>query len=660
VRVRPFWLGGRRLHLAVGRDISERKRAEEERRQSAERFRAIADYTYDWESWFGVDGKLLWVNPAVERITGYSVDECRAMPDFPMPIVAEPDRQAVAAQMKDAVQGSSRNDFEFRVRYKKGHLAWVAASWQPIYDSQGARLGYRSSIRDIADRKQAEEALRQSETYLAEAQKLSHTGSWAFDIASNKYVYVSEECRRIFELDGQEYPTREALSRLIHPEDWGRVQGDFEKLLRERVDTSTEFRIVLPSGAVKHIQTTRHPVLNHAGEAITIVGTVIDITERKRAEESLRESEERFRVGFEDAAVGITLVDTRGYAIQCNPALAKMLGYSEEEVRRMVFTDFTFPDDRELDWGLYRELMTGVRKKYEVDKRYVTKDGRLIWGHLIVSLVRDSDGAPKYALRMTEDITERKRAEQEREKLRQLEADLARMDRVSMLGELAASLAHEIKQPIAAAATNAKTCLRWIQRDPPEMQKAREATERIVKNVMRAAEIIDRNRSLYRRDTPKRQIVNLNQLIREMIALLHDAANRHSVSIHAALDAPLPAISADRVQIQQVLMNLMLNGIEAMNDTGGELTIRSKTTEEGHVLVSVSDLGVGLPVENPERLFDAFFTTKPQGSGMGLSISRRIIESHAGRLWATANPGRGATFHFTLPAEVKAVARRTG
>ena len=270
-------------------DITERKRDEEERRQSAERFRAIADYTYDWENWIGVDGKLLWVNPAVERITGYSVGECMVMLDFPIPIVAEADREAVAQQTREAVQGSSRNDFEFRVRHKDGHLAWVAASWQPIYDSRGARLGHRSSIRDIADRKRAEEALRQSEAYLAEAQRLSHTGSWAFDVASGKYVYGSEECVRIFELDAQEESrTREAVSRLIHPEDWPRVNEAFETSLREKVDTSSEFRITLPSGTVKHVHAIRHPVLNEAGDVVQLVGTVIDITERKRAEEERR------------------------------------------------------------------------------------------------------------------------------------------------------------------------------------------------------------------------------------------------------------------------------------------------------------------------------------------------------------------------------------
>jgi formate hydrogenlyase transcriptional activator len=292
VRVRPYQSGGRRFHLASSRNISERKRAEEERRQASERFRAIADYTYDWENWIGADGKLLWLNPAVERITGYSVDECMAMPDFPMPIIAEADRQKVVSQMREAVEGSSGYDFEFRVRRKDGLVAWVAASWQPIYDSRGARLGHRSSMRDITERKQAEEALRQSEAYLAESQRLSHTGSWAFDVAGNKYVYISEECSRIFELDAKEgLPTREAVSRLIHPEDWDKVQREFENLLREKVDTSSDFRVVLPSGATKHIQAIRHPVLNETGDVVTIMGTAIDVTERKRAEEELRRSE---------------------------------------------------------------------------------------------------------------------------------------------------------------------------------------------------------------------------------------------------------------------------------------------------------------------------------------------------------------------------------
>ena len=252
------------------------------------------------------------------------------------------------------------------------------------------------------------------------------------------------------------------------------------------------------------------------------------------------------------------------------------------------------------------------------------------------------------------DISERKRAEEERERLRQLEADLARINRVSMMGELAASLGHEITQPIAAATTNAQACLRWLQREPSEIGEARQSVSRIVDDLNRAAIIIDRNRSIYRRGAPQRELVDLNEIIRQMVILLDDAARRNSISIRTNLDAALPTTSADRVQLQQVLMNLMLNGIEAMKDVNGELSVTSKRTADGRLSISVSDAGIGLPGGEPERIFEAFFTTKPQGTGMGLSISRRIVESHGGRLWATPNTGRGATFQLTLPNEAVA------
>jgi PAS domain S-box-containing protein len=249
------------------------------------------------------------------------------------------------------------------------------------------------------------------------------------------------------------------------------------------------------------------------------------------------------------------------------------------------------------------------------------------------------------------DIEDREKAEQERERL----ADLAHVNRVGMMGELAASLSHELKQPITATITNAKTCLRWLGREQPDMEEAREATMRIVKDGNRAAEIIDRLRSLYKKSPPQRELVDVNEIVREMLLLLRGEANRYSISMRTELAPDLPKITADRVQLQQVLMNLMLNAIEAMKDTGGELTIKTELGQGGQLLISVRDTGVGLPIEQTDQIFNAFFTTKPQGSGMGLSISRSIVESHGGHLWATANSGRGATFYFTLPTAAEAV-----
>jgi signal transduction histidine kinase len=240
------------------------------------------------------------------------------------------------------------------------------------------------------------------------------------------------------------------------------------------------------------------------------------------------------------------------------------------------------------------------------------------------------------------DLTERKHAEEERERLRQAQDGLTHMGRVSMMGELAASVAHEIKQPIFAAVIRARTGLRWLQRQPPNIEKARELLSRIVEDATRAATIVDRNRSLYKRETSQRETVDLSEVIRDTIALLQEKARKNSILIRTQLDAVLPTISADRVQVQQVSMTLILNGIEAMKETRGELTITSETGEHSQVLISVRDSGVGLPAGNPEQIFEAFLTTKPEGTGMGLSISRRIIESHGGRLWASDDPGGGA------------------
>jgi PAS domain S-box-containing protein len=277
-------------------------------------------------------------------------------------------------------------------------------------------------------------------------------------------------------------------------------------------------------------------------------------------------------------------------------------------------------------------------------------DGQYRWFWARAVPLRDARGKILKWYGISTDIEDRKRAEQERETL---QADLAHVNRVSMMGELAASLSHELKQPIAAAIMNANTCMRWLKRDEPVVDEALEATRRIVKDGSRAAEVIDRIRSLYKKSPPQRHLVDVNQIIGEMIVLLRGEANRCAVSIRAELAADLAKITADRVQLQQVLMNLMLNAIEAMKETGGALMIKSQMGQDDHLLISVSDTGVGLPAEQADQIFNAFFTTKPQGSGMGLAISRSIVESHGGCLWATANSGRGAVFHFTLPTKAK-------
>ena len=254
---------------------------------------------------------------------------------------------------------------------------------------------------------------------------------------------------------------------------------------------------------------------------------------------------------------------------------------------------------------------------------------------------------------LRESIAQQKRAE---EALRQAQADLAHVHRVTTMGELTASLAHEVNQPIAAAGTDASTCLRWLTRDQPDLEEARAAAARVVKDATRAAEIVSRIRLLFKKDTSQRELVDINEIIREMIVLLSGEATRYSISFRTDLATNLPRVMADRVQLQQVLMNLMINGIDAMKDVDGtrELNIKSRRSENEHLLISVSDNGVGLPPEQADQIFNAFVTTKPNGTGMGLSISRSIVQAHGGRLWAHDNSPRGASFDFTLPTKVEA------
>jgi signal transduction histidine kinase len=375
--------------------------------------------------------------------------------------------------------------------------------------------------RERAERKKAEEALRRSEVYLAEAQRVSRTGSFGWDVSSGE-IYWSEETYRIFECEPTIKPTVQLVVDRTHPDDRMHLRQIMDRASIERSEFTAEHRLMMGDGSVKYVRAVAHPSTREARERLVFVGAIMDITERKRTEE-------------------------------------------------------------------------------------------------------------------------------ERERLRQLEADLARMNRVSMMGELAASLAHEIKQPIATAVMNAAVCRRLLHREAPDVTTAYEVASLMAADVKRAADIIDRVSSLYRRGTAEWELVDLNEIIRELTVLLGDRANRSSISIRIELAPGLPRTTADRIQLQQVLMNLMLNGIEAMQNTGGELTVASKRSEDGQLLISVSDSGIGLSVDEAERVFEAFFTTKPQGTGMGLSISRRIIASHGGCMWASPNTGRGATFQFTLP-----------
>jgi len=395
----------------------------------------------------------------------------------------------------------------------------------------------------------------------------------------------------------------------------------------------------------------QHEVPVTGRDELADLGRVFNDTARRLQDlyATLQQSEDRLRLVIDTIPAHVWSTRPDGSVDFINRRWLETSGVDVEDTRAWDLGSTVHPDDLARyvnEW--HAALATGQPMESEVRLRQADRKYRW-WLTRNVPLRNDVGNIIKW-YGTAIDIEDRKRAEQERERLRQLEADLAHVNRVSMLGELGASLSHELKQPIAAAITNADTCLRWLKRDQPDVEEASEAVTRIVEAGNRAAEIINRLRSFYTKSAPvERELVDVNELIPEMLVLLRSEANRHSLPMRTDLAADLPRVTADRVQLQQVFLNLMLNGIEAMKDSGGVLTIVSQLDNDDQLLISISDTGVGLPAEKADQIFNAFFTTKPQGSGMGLAISRSIVESHGGRLWASANSGRGATFHFTLP-----------
>jgi C4-dicarboxylate-specific signal transduction histidine kinase len=289
---------------------------------------------------------------------------------------------------------------------------------------------------------------------------------------------------------------------------------------------------------------------------------------------------------------------------------------------------------------------------FDFEHRLLMPDGSIKYVHIVAHALRDKSTALEFVGAVM-DVSERKRAE---EALRQAQADLEQVSRLNTIGELTASLAHEVNQPIAAAVTDASTCLRWLTRDHPDLEEAREAASRMVMDATRAAEIIKRIRLLFNKSAPERESIDINEIIREMIVLLRNEATQYSIFFRTDLAEDLARVMGDRVQLQQVVMNLVINAIDAMKDVDGtrELIIRSQQAEDGQLMVTISDNGIGLPPQQADQIFNAFFTTKPHGTGMGLRISRSIVESHGGRLWAGDNSPRGASFHLTVPTQVEA------
>ncbi len=382
-----------------------------------------------------------------------------------------------------------------------------------------------------------------------------------------------------------------------------------------------------------------------------------EIAERKLAEEKLRQeeqelkrSEERWRSVFDNSAVGVALTDLNGHFFATNPVYQQMLGYTEQELRQLTFLDITHEEYVEHNRSLIGELLGGGRQQFQIEKQYRRKDGQPVWVRNNVSIVRGNDEVPRFLMALSEDITQRKLSQ---EALANATSELAKVARITSLGVLAASIAHEVNQPLSGIITNAGTCLRMLSADPPNIDGARETARRTIRDGHRASDVITGLRTLYSKKEPSPEPMDLNDATREVTALSLSELHRSGVTLRLELADNLPPVVGDRIQLQQVILNLLRNAADAMStidDRPREMLIITERDEENQIRLSVRDSGVGLTPQAADKIFAAFYTTKSDGMGIGLSISRSIIEAHRGRIWATPNDGHGSTFSFAIPS----------
>ena len=526
----PVLMGGacfdetRTEGVAFVLDLTERKRKEQELRVSEERFRTLVQFSFE----------VYWESDAQHRFVRQEFAE--GLADAPAPgseigkrrwevPYLEPDAEAWRKHREMLDAHLPFRDFELARPTPEGGKRYISVSGLPVFDETGRFTGYRGVGRHTTERRRAEEALRRSEAYLAGAQELSHSAAFAHNLKEN--LYWSEGLYRIWGFDPtREMPNREACFQRMHPDDRDRVRQVAEEAVRQKQDYTVEYRIVLPDGTLKHLRAICHPSYSLAGELVEVVGTALDITERKRAQE-------------------------------------------------------------------------------------------------------------------------------EHERLRQLEADLAHLNRLNVMGELTASLAHEILHPIATARNNARSGMRFLEMKPPNLGETMEALACVVRDTDRAKEIVGRIRDHIKKSPPINELFDLNEAIDEVIVIVRHAIDRHGVGVSSKLKEGLHLVRGDRVQLQQVVLNLIMNAVEAMSSVEEgqrKLLVSTAPTENNGILVAVSDSGPGIDPEHLDLVFKAFHTTKPTGMGMGLSICQSIIAAHGGRLWAEVNRPRGAIFQFTLPS----------
>jgi PAS domain S-box-containing protein len=667
---------------------NERRIAEDALRESEQRWRSLTEALPQLVWSAAPDGASDYFSNQWTQYTG--VAESELLGWRWMDVLHPDDRQRTRQFWTDSVAGRHAYDVEYRVRRHDGVYGWFKTRGVPIRDSNGNIVKWLGSCTDITDGKRAEEALRESEQRWRSLTEALPQLVWSaapdgacdyFSTQWTQYTGVAES-----ELLGWRWMD------VLHPDDRQGTRQFWTDSVAGRRAYDVEYRVRRHDGVYGWFKTRGVPIRDSNDNIVKWFGTCTDITDGKRAEEALRQSEQELRkignelekkvaertaelrrseaylrereANLEEAQrlahVGHWEQDLDTDRFNCSNETYRIFGLRPQEtgVTRALVRELIHPDDLERVTQAAMSAQHGG-PPYDEEYRVVRPNGEVRIVHSRGDVMRDESGRPRRRFGTLQDITERRRAEDDlresERRYREAQMELAHVNRVATMGQLTASIAHEVSQPIAAAATSADAGLRWLAAQPPDLKEARDAFDHIIKAGNQASEVIGRIRALIKKVPARKASLDINETILETIALTRSELRRHCILLQTELTNGLPGIWGDRVQLQQVILNLIMNAIEAMSEVSeGSRKLLISTSQGGTpegVIVSVRDSGPGLKPESLDRLFDPFYTTKPDGMGMGLSICRSITEAHGGRLWATANATRGAVFQFTLPLD---------
>jgi len=633
---------------------------EEHRRTAAELEQRVAERTLEYRTLFdsidegfctievlfdensrAIDYRFLDVNPAFGKHTGI--------------------RDAKGRRVREIIPHLEEHWFDFfgqialtgepaRVQNRVAELR----SWYDVYAFRVGNMEERKVavlFSDITERKMAEEALRASEERFRQmVENISGYVIFMLDL-DGRVITWNAGAERM-----KGYSSQEILGRHFsvfyesHDVERCKPQRGLEHAAVTGRSEDTGWR-VRKDGSRFWANVIITALRDKAGNLQGFAKITQDMTEPKQAEEALRASEERFRSYFELGLIGVAMTSPTKGILEINDELCRILGYQRDELLKANWAELTHPDDLDADVAQFNRVLAGEMDGFIMDKRWIQKDGRLIDTVMSAKCLRRADGSVDYFVGLVLDITERKRAEHE---LHVAQAQLAHIARVSSMGELAASIAHEVNQPLAAIVMNGDASLRWLNQTPPNVNEARAAIKQTVSEGHRASEVISRIRALIKKGPRQVTAVSLNRLIEEVLVLTRQQASEQGIKVRIELAAELPPVSGDPIQLQQVLVNLILNAIEATSAARNgpqEVFLSSQRKGSNEVVIAIQDSGGGIDPRHMDQLFQPFFTTKATGMGMGLAIGRSIIEAHGGRLWANSNERKGATFKFSLPTQ---------